>query len=28
VYYKVEYKNKEGIERSVELTALNDFFTL
>jgi hypothetical protein len=28
LYYKIEYKNKNGNNRVIELTTLSDFFTL
>jgi len=28
LYYKIEYKNSNGNERSIEMTSLSDFFTL
>jgi hypothetical protein len=28
VYHKIEYKNKNGKDRTIELTSLTDFFTL
>lgn len=28
LYYKIEYENKKGSKRLIELTTLNDFFTL
>jgi len=28
LYYKIEYENKKGSKRVIELTTLNDFFTL
>ena len=28
IYYKIEYKNEKGSERTIELTSLSDFFIL
>jgi len=28
LYYKIEYTNAKGSERTIEMTALTDFFTL